>query len=295
MKNAFEKYHPAVNFVFFIGAIVFGMFFVHPAFLLISVVASSLYYILLKGRDGIRSLGRMWVLFVGISVLNPLFNTQGATVLFRWIQGRPFTLEALGYGVATGGMFLSILLWFSCYNAVMTSDKFIYMFGRMIPTISLILSMVLRLVPEFQKKISTISGARRCIGKGAGDGDRKEKIMHGMDILSTLTSWALEDAAITADAMKSRGYGSGVRTSFHIYRKEKRDIIVSMIMGLAIVLIIISMAGGGTKIQYYPIIQIPDGNQFLYVGMIGYALFLFLPSIIQMGEDITWYILKSKI
>ena len=55
MKNAFEKYHPAVNFVFFIGAIVFGMFFVHPAFLLISVVASSLYYILLKGRDGIRS------------------------------------------------------------------------------------------------------------------------------------------------------------------------------------------------------------------------------------------------
>lgn len=119
--------------------------FRHPAFLLISVVASSLYYILLKGRDGIRSLGRMWVLFVGISVWNPLFNTQGATVLFRWIQGRPFTLEALGYGVATGGMFLSILLWFSCYNAVMTSDKFIYMFGRMIPTISLILSMVLRL------------------------------------------------------------------------------------------------------------------------------------------------------
>ena len=42
-------------------------------------------------------------------------------------------------------------------------------------------------------------------------------------------------------------------------------------------------------------IQIPGGNQFLYVGMIGYALFLFLPSIIQMGEDITWYILKSKI
>ena len=71
--------------------------------------------------------------------------------------------------------------------------------------------------------------------------------------------------------------------------------MVSMIMGLAIILIIISMAGGGTKIQYYPTIQIPGGNQFLYVGMIGYALFLFLPSIIQMGEDITWYILKSKI
>ena len=86
-----------------------------------------------------------------------------------------------------------------------------------------------------------------------------------------------------------------MRTSFHIYRKEKRDIIVSMIMGLAIVLIIISMAGGGTKIQYYPTIQIPGGNTFLYMGMIGYALFLFLPSIIQMGEDITWYILKSKI
>ena len=68
MKNAFEKYHPAVNFVFFIGAIVFGMFFVHPAFLLISVVASSLYYILLKGRDGIRCCHR-WNVFVYIVVV----------------------------------------------------------------------------------------------------------------------------------------------------------------------------------------------------------------------------------
>lgn len=118
--------------------------------------------------------------------------------------------------------------------------------------------------------------------------------MHGMDILSTLTPghWKMPQHG---RCYEEQGIWKWSENQFSYLSKGKRDIIVSMIMGLAIVLIIISMAGGGTKIQYYPTIQIPGGNTFLYMGMIGYALFLFLPSIIQMGEDITWYILKSKI
>jgi energy-coupling factor transport system permease protein len=46
-------------------------------------------------------------------------------------------------------MLAAVISWFSCYNAVMTSDKFVYLFGRVIPALSLILSMTLRFVPKF--------------------------------------------------------------------------------------------------------------------------------------------------
>ena len=40
-------------------------------------------------------------------------------------------------------MLAAVALWFSCLSAVMTSDKFIYLFGRVIPALSLLLSMIL--------------------------------------------------------------------------------------------------------------------------------------------------------
>ena len=36
-----------------------------------------------------------------------------------------------------------------------------------------------------------------------------------MSILGALTSWALEGSVVTADSMRSRGYGTSKRTSFH--------------------------------------------------------------------------------
>ena len=152
MEQGFGGYHPAVNFIFFAGAVLFGMFFVHPAFLLLSVGLSCTSYFLFKGRRGVRLLLGMLVLFAAVSLLNPVFNPYGETVLFTWLWGRPFTLEALLYGLATGGMFLTVILWFACYNEIMTSDKFTYLFGKFVPALSLVLCMVLRFVPHFRER-----------------------------------------------------------------------------------------------------------------------------------------------
>jgi energy-coupling factor transport system permease protein len=45
----------------------------------------------------------------------------------------PLTLESIFYGLAAAVMLAAVVLWFGCYNEVMTSDKFIYLFGRVIP------------------------------------------------------------------------------------------------------------------------------------------------------------------
>ena len=295
MDDAFAGYHPAAGFLFFIGAIIMGMFFVHPVFLCVSLTASALYYLLLMGRKGMKFLGFMLALFIAISLINPLLNTLGDTVLFTYFGGRRFTLEALLYGCATGGMFLSVLLWFACYNRIMTSDKFIFLFGKCIPAISLLLSMVLRLVPNFKAKAVTIAGARRCIGKAPENGSKKERLHNSMDVLSVLTSWALEGAVATADSMKSRGYGSGKRSNFSVYRLCARDNIALGVMLAGLVLVTAGVIGGGTAISYYPVVALPQKGLYTAMSAAGYAAFLLIPSVIHIWEDATWHILRSRI
>lgn len=200
--------------MFFIGAVVFGMFFVHPVFMMCSLLLASVYYVTVKKSASWKFLIAMLPLFAVLSLVSPLFNTNGSIVLFTYLGGRPYTLESLYYGMVLAVMFISVIIWFASYNIVMTTDKFLYIFGKAAPSISLVLSMIMRLVPGFQKKIGQISSARKCIGKAGDSGTRREKAENSMTVISTLTSWALEGGIITADSMRSRGYGSGKRTNF---------------------------------------------------------------------------------
>lgn len=72
-------------------------------------------------------------------------------------------------------MLVSIILWFFSYNIVMTSDKFIYLFGRIIPVGSLVFSMVLKFVPSFNQKMKTIRNGQKSIGRDISNGTKKRK------------------------------------------------------------------------------------------------------------------------
>ncbi|MCQ2512924.1 MAG: energy-coupling factor transporter transmembrane protein EcfT [Lachnospiraceae bacterium] len=295
-KEEFTTYHPITNIIFFLGAIILGMFLMHPVYVVISMVMSLAYLFTIKGKKAFKELAYMGILFVLMSVINPIFNRMGVTVLFRYL-GRPFTLEALIYGIALGGMLVSILCWFACYNAVMTSDKFIYIFGKMIPSVSLILSMILRLIPNFIKKTKQISQARQCIGMAGNASENKmEKLRNGATVLSTMTSWALEGGIITADSMRARGYGSGKKTNFAIYYFEKRNIILICVMGLLLAGTIFTAVMGGAHAAFIPNIEMTwFGDINMFGGAIAYAFFLFLPTFLNLKEKIKWRVLRSRI
>ena len=295
-RDTFSTYHPGITFLFFIATIVFGMCFIHPAFWISSCVLSAVYAITIKGRGSIKLLIAMAVLFAVVSFINPLFTTDGEHVLLLLPWGRPYTLEALCYGMAAGGMFTTVLIWFSCYNAVMSSDKFLFLFGRMIPSIALVLTMILRLVPAFQSKASQIAGARKCIGMSGGSSDKKEIIRSGMAVTSALTSWALEGGIITADSMQSRGFGSGKRTNFSIYRMDSRDLILLAVMILLAGTVIVCAAKGGMKTAYIPHIELTGTDTpCMVAGIIAYVIFMAIPTVLNIVEALRWHYLRSGI
>ena len=296
MNDAFSACHPAVEFFFFAVAIISTMFFSHPLYLGISLLAATLYYCLLKGRSGVKLLLSLLLLWAGMAILNALLVQEGETVLFHWWRGRVVTQEALLYGLCGGAMFVSVLLWFSCYNEVMTSDKFICLFGSRIPALSLLLSMILRLIPRFERQAKTITAARRCIGKAPADGSgKKEQLGHSMDLLSVLTSWALEGSVVTADSMKSRGYGSGTRVNFTVYRRSTQDAAVTAVLAVSLLLFLMGVLHGAAQAVFYPRIALPAHNIYTDLSALSYAAFLFTPSFLHIREDILWTVLRSRI
>ena len=130
-RDTFSSFHPIVGLLFFVLVLGFTMFFMHPVCLGISLVCALAYSARLEGgRTLVGQMRYMLPLLLFTALLNPLFNHQGATVLFQLPNGSSITLEAVAYGGAAAGMLLAVVVWFRCFGAVITSDKFLYLFGQ---------------------------------------------------------------------------------------------------------------------------------------------------------------------
>ena len=294
-RDAFSGYHPIVNFVYFAAVIAFGMLFMHPVFQGIALASSVIYSLMLKGMRALKfNLLYMLPLLLIAALINPAFNHAGVTILFYLKNGNPITLESILYGIAAAVMLVTVIIWFSCYNAVMTSDKFIYLFGRILPALSLIFSMVLRFVPRYKNQIRKISHAQRSIGRDATQGSLLQRARNGIRIVSIMTTWALENAIETADSMKARGYGLPNRTSFSLYRFDSRD---RLTLGLQAVLIAVILAGaalGENTIRFFPSIRMEPIAPFSGIVFAAYGALCLLPVGIQIMEDIKWRSIASR-
>jgi len=293
--DAFSRRHPIVNFIFFLGAIGFGVVVQHPAYLLAGFVSGTVYCLLLNGSKALRLLLALIPLFLLVTVINPLFNIYGATVLFR-VFGRPYTLEAIYYGAAVAASIVVMMVWFGCSNAVLTSDKVTSLFGNLVPALSLLLVMVLRMIPNFMRKAAQLTGARKSIGKGVSDtASNREKLNDGTAILSALTDWALEGSVVTGDSMRSRGYGTAKRTSFMIYRMTGTDGVLLAVQLLLILAALTAALTGGTTATYTPELYIAPVSGFHTLGLAAYWVYLLIPTILHCKEAIQWHISRSKI
>lgn len=280
---------------FFVGALILCALAQHPLFQVAGFAGAVALYLSLKGRAGWKLVGGMCALMVVLAFVNPLFNTQGHTVLFTYFGGRAYTLQGLAYGASTALMFASILMLFASYTIVMTSDKFTYLFGAFAPAFTLVLTMVLRLVPNYLAKASKVANARRCIGRSPGGGGLRHRIQASASVLSALVSWALEGAVVTADSMRSRGYGTGKRTSYARYRFSARDGLLAVVLAVPFAFCLAYLVSGDAFVRYLPSVDIPSLGLFGWAAFAAFAIFMFAPSAINVKEAITWRFSLSKI
>ncbi len=291
--HSFGNYNPISVAIYIFAVSGIAMFCMNPILLSVSLIGALLLFLVRNGRRQAGSHFALLCLLCFIALINPLFNHNGATILFMLNDSR-ITLEALIYGAVASGMVIAVIYWFRTFTEIMTSDKLLYLFGKFSPKLALVLSMGFRYVPLFGRQAKKINQAQTALGLYKDD-NIIDRTRGELRVFSVMLTWALENGIVTADSMTARGYGIGKRSHFSIFRFRLGDVLLMIISLILTTLTFVSLGVGALSVTYYPRVAFAEVTPFTYVGYISYALLVLIPILIETEEKIKWKYLKSKI
>ena len=283
--DRFSGFNPKATLLYFLLVIVGTLLLFNPIYLGISLVFAFLYRIKLTGyKSALRTLGIIPVLIALTSVFNMIFADYGMTVLFT-LGNNSFTLESLAYGFTQGLLVSGVLLWFSCYNEIVTGEMLLSVFGGFMPGTAMLFSMTLAFIPRLMRNAREINDAREQFEKG------RSKLTHSVKNLSALVTLTLEESIERSDSMRARGYNSR-RRPYSKYRFSHRDLllVISELMLFAFVLFV--RLSRGAVFAFDPKIYVAEQSP-LYI--IIFTVFTALPLIIDFTEDLKWKLLRRKL
>lgn len=236
----FARYHPAINLLYFTAVLTGTILFRQPVFLCLSYVCAFLYLLKLRGLRalipglGLLPLALLYALWYGS------YHHFGLTVLGVNFIGNQVTLESFLCGGTWAMVCVAAVLWMGCVHAVFTTDKIVYLLGRVSPHLSLYLSILLRTVPRLNKQRQRIELAQRGIGRGKGQGNIFQRMRNALRRGSILLTWLIEGIVTTSDSMRCRGCSLRGRTAYSLYRFDGRD--RTFVIGLCSLICVLLMA-----------------------------------------------------
>ena len=293
-SNFFSFYHPSSLFVFFCCILILIMFTTNPIILSIAFLGGiSFSFFNDKGKFVLKDMSFYILLFVIITISNPIFSHNGETVLMRFGKAN-ITFESLINGVMIALLIISVMIWCKNYSMIMTQDKFLFLFSRIAPKTALILSMIIRFIPLFTEKFKDINQQQKVMGMYSSN-KLSQRIKSVMSAFSFLITWSLENSIDSSYSMKSRGYGLKNKTRYTVYKFSNKDtllIAASLILtGVCIVGIICK----SVKFKFYPVVSMSEINYMSVLSYISFSVLSFLPFIIETKENIKWKYYVSKI
>lgn len=278
-----EIVHPFVSLGYLAVVIAFCMLVMHPAYLAISFVASFSLSIYLCGW---KKTGRilLWQipLVLLIALINPLFASTGETVLFR-VGTRDFSLEALVFGLCMGAMLLTMMLWFFNASHLLSKDKIMSLLGGFAPTIGLMLSSIMSLIPRFVVRGKAIDESLTACT--AAKASSKNKMGSRIRLSSVLMSWSMEDSIETAASMRSRGWGvQAKRSTYRHYRFRTGDTLIVVFLGALTAGVVSGALPMIAGFSFYPSLsEVP----FTW-GYIPYFFLTFAPLGLCLLDELRW-------
>lgn len=293
-RSRFFRIHPYVSFLYFLVVIILIMFSMHPVILTIAFLTSFLYSVYLGGRKQLIMNGKLLPIALMVCLINPLFNHQGVTILC-YMNNNPITLESILFGLMSGLMIYDMILYFQIFHMIVTEDKLICIFSRLLPIGSLLLTMAFRFVPMYRKQYQNIERAQKCIGQDAKSGNPLLRIMNGISLISALITWCLENAIETSDSMKARGFTLKGRTYYQNDRMTYLDWKYFWGEVGLVLLILIGLFTSYYTVHYFPSIIYPRRLMHGLVYYLIFTLFCLIPFLMDIKEELLWHILRQKI
>ena len=278
----FERCHPAVNLIYFAAVLTGTVTFQHPAFLMISFLCSFAYSVKRNGWKAWMFNLCLLPLVAAFALYYSSYTHFGMTVLRQNMVGNNMTLESLVYGVVLGVIGAGVCMWFSSVFSVFTTDKVVYLFGKVSPGFSLFLAIALRMIPRIQKEAKRINMAQQGIGRGANQGNLWQRFRNSLRIFSMLITWTIDSLTIASESMRSRGSNLRGRKAFSIYRFDNRDRLFVIGLFLCLTLTMMAILLGQTDMVYDPKIIWTQVNPLFCIG---YGILCLMPLGLELWTE----------
>lgn len=282
--NPFAPLHPAVAFTYLVVGAGFAMAAAHPVYAALALAGATACSCCTRGwRATARQLPWLLGAIAVVTVANLLFVHEGESVLVR-VGGTPLTCEALAYGLSSGAMLAAVLLWFQSYAACIDSAAAMELIGRFAPACSLAISQVMRLVPQFAGRGRTVLQTAAATS-AAAPRTRRERTRDRLRTVSVLMGWGLEDSIVRADAMRARGYASGIRRT--VYRRQRLTRTDIALIALVVLLAGINaplMGIACAQFSFYPTMP----ALIAWWGYLPYLAFLAVAPALYVREWLLW-------
>lgn len=290
-----DRLNPLTVFVFYLAILVLTMTATHPAALLsLFVCAVLLRCVQIGVKKMLLGAPLALLLLLFVSSINLFLVHRGARILF-FLNGKPVTLEAGLAGVSSGVMILSVILFCACLSRSLPGDRILSLFGRGLPRLALLLRMTLGFLPRLRLRYREISDARGALGLVRERGSFA-KIRARLTDLSVLMTLTLEESMDQADGMRARGYGLLGATRAVTEPRTRRDVWLSIVLALLLVLALYPLFSGRGEWNWYPLDSsalVPDLSLALCFAA-GTAIAA-LPIFLEGKETLKWHILRSRI
>lgn len=250
-----SRSHPLCCFLYLVAVLGVTIFTREPLLLMMSAVGAA-FVLALSGM----ARHTLWLPLIVIvtAAVNPVFVHRGDTVLF-FVGNLAITLEAIVYGAVFGLVLAAAAGWSITAAKYMTSDKYIWIFGRVLPTSGLVLSCGLRLVPLFIRRSREFS-----------DASGESGVKPSLKAFSAAVGYSAEQAMVSADSMRARGYGTAKRTSYSLYRFGLSEGLQLSVTALLFSAAIVLMCCGAGRFEFYPALSY-TGAQPIDIAL--YAVF----------------------
>ena len=281
----FASCHPAINFIYFACVIASALLIDHPVYLAISFVCAFAYTAKLNRLKGILFGLILIPCAAAFALWYSSYNHFGVTVLRQNLVSNNITLESIVYGLVLGLMVAGAMIWFSCVHAIFTTDKVVYLFGKVSPRLSLFLSILLRMVPRIKQQAKKLNTAQMGIGRAVNQGNIFTRTRNALRIFSMLITWTIDMLTNASESMQSRGSSLRGRTAFSIYRFDNRDRAYVVALFAAMTVFAMGMLLRQSYVRYDPAIRLMPVTALSVVFYTGYAALCLMPLALDLYTE----------
>ena len=288
--------HTGVLISYFVTVLFLVMIYTNPIYLFFLFGMVALGICSCRGlKEWGHTLRFGLVMIFFIILINIFISRAGQTILWEGpklpILGKlSISEEAIIFGFVMAFKLSLILSIFCWYETAVPTDKTFSFVSRGAAKSALVLILTAMLIPQMKRRLSDIVLAMQVRGYELQPARLGTMIRQSSPILKVALLSMLEDSWQTAEALQSKAFGTGPRTSYIQDVWRRRDSLVLAFLSLSWVGCIISFLKHRGFANFYPKTEISWTSQDVILISGICAGLLVLPFLNELGRR--WKFLK---